>query len=109
MVMGTDAFLQLDSWHRWQELLQLCHILVVVRPGWSLPETHPMTRWLQQHRVDQAAQLRQRPAGSVLVQQLAALEISATAIRQQIAAGQSPRFLLPDSVWHHICQQGLYQ
>ncbi|MEH6822816.1 MAG: nicotinate-nucleotide adenylyltransferase [Motiliproteus sp.] len=108
LVMGTDAFLHLDSWHRWQELLQLCHILVVVRPGWHLPEQHRMKHWLEQHRIEQVQQLKQQPAGSVLLQQLASLEISATAIRQQIGAGQSPRFLLPDVVWSHIRQQGLY-
>lgn len=109
MVMGTDAFLQLDSWHRWQELLNLCHILVVIRPGWHLNNSHPMYGWYQQHRVDQAAELQQCPAGSIVLQQLAALEISATAIRQQVAGGQSPRFLLPDSVWNHIRQQQLYR
>ncbi len=108
LVMGTDAFLQLDSWYRWQEFLQLCHILVVVRPGWHLPEQHPMRTWLEQHQAEQIETLLQRPAGSVVLQQLAALEISATAIRQQICAGQSPRFLLPDVVWNHIRQQGLY-
>jgi nicotinate-nucleotide adenylyltransferase len=109
MVMGTDAFLQLNGWHRWQELLQLCHILVVIRPGWHLAVTHPMYRWYQQHRVDQVSALQQTPAGSILLQQLAALEISATAIRQQIAADLSPRFLLPDSVWNHIRQRQLYR
>tara|TARA_R110002167_G_scaffold10446_1_gene47943 strand:- start:6339 stop:7049 length:711 start_codon:yes stop_codon:yes gene_type:complete len=108
LVLGTDAFLHLDSWHRWSELLQLCHILVVVRPGWHLPETHPMNRWLEQHRALEIDSLLQRPAGAVLVQQLASLEISATAIREQIRSGQSPRFLLPDVVWSHIRQQGLY-
>ncbi|MFT6915694.1 MAG: nicotinate-nucleotide adenylyltransferase [Motiliproteus sp.] len=108
LVMGTDAFLKLESWYRWQELLQQCHLLVVVRPGWSLPQQHPMSRWLEQHRVQRVEQLFERPAGSVLLQQLSALEISASSIRQQISAGQSPRFLLPDVVWRHIRQQGLY-
>ncbi len=109
MVMGTDAFLQLDSWYRWQELLELCHILVVIRPGWHLDPAHPMYSWYRQHRVDNVNTLQQSPAGSVLLQQLAALEISATAIRQQIVSGQSPRFLMPDSVWDHIRQQQLYR
>jgi len=108
LVMGTDAFLQFDSWHRWQEFLSLCHILVVVRPGWHLPEQHPMNTWLEQYRVERVEPLLKQPAGLVVLQQLASLEISATAIRQQIGAGQSPRFLLPDVVWSHIRQQGLY-
>jgi nicotinate-nucleotide adenylyltransferase len=37
------------------------------------------------------------------------LDISATAIRAQIAAGLSPRFLLPDSVLQIIRRERLYR
>ena len=36
LVLGMDAFLTLDSWHRWKEILQLAHIVVTHRPGWEL-------------------------------------------------------------------------
>jgi len=37
------------------------------------------------------------------------LPISATEIRTQIGARQSPQFLLPDSVWRYIREQQLYR
>ncbi|MFS8137960.1 MAG: nicotinate-nucleotide adenylyltransferase [Thermomonas sp.] len=32
-LIGADSLLQLASWHRWRELFELAHILVVDRPG----------------------------------------------------------------------------
>src|SRR5690606_10326343 len=35
-ILGSDAFNTLTSWYRWQELLDLCHWVLVARPGWQL-------------------------------------------------------------------------
>ena len=32
LLLGWDAFCGLPSWHRWQELLEHCHLLVLQRP-----------------------------------------------------------------------------
>ena len=32
LLLGWDAFCGLPSWHRWEELLEHCHILVLQRP-----------------------------------------------------------------------------
>lgn len=32
LLLGWDAFCGLPTWHRWEELLQHCHILVLQRP-----------------------------------------------------------------------------
>jgi nicotinate-nucleotide adenylyltransferase len=45
----------------------------------------------------------------VVIQQLSLLPISATEIRRQIRAGESPQFLLPDTVWAYIQRQQLYR
>ena len=37
LVVGCDALLGLPTWHRWQSLLDLAHIVVLARPGWTLP------------------------------------------------------------------------
>ena len=37
------------------------------------------------------------------------LEISATAIREQLASGKNPRYLLPDAVLSLIEAQGCYR
>jgi len=109
MTMGMDAFQTLESWHRWQSLLDYAHILVIARPGYAVADLSPgLQVFLQQHGCCDHTALLQQPAGLVCIQELTPLGISATQIRRLIASGQSPRYLLPEPVWHYIRQHQLY-
>lgn len=108
LAMGMDSLASLHTWHRWDELLDMAHIAVAARPGWGLPETGPVGAYLQRH-MGERGDLRRRPAGSLVVEELTQLPISSTDIRDQIARGESPQFLLPDSVWAYILRHHLYQ
>lgn len=111
LVLGADAFLQLDNWHRWQDILELAHIVVTHRPGWQLdmnkanPELQELWR---ERQVTDRTQLASSLAGNIILQVVTPLDISATQIRALVAAGKNPRYLLPDSVWNLIRMHGLY-
>lgn len=109
MIMGCDAVLDINAWHRWQELLELAHIVVIARPGWALPERGEVAQWLQQHRLADAGELCQRAAGGILIEELRPQAISSTEIRAMLAAGQSARYLMPQSVLDYIQTHNLYQ
>lgn len=109
MVMGCDAVLGITTWHRWQELLDFAHFVIIARPGWALPRTGEAARWLRQYRLDDHSELRQRPAGGIVIEDLRPLAISSTEIREGLAAGLSPRYLLPQSVLEYIQAHQLYQ
>lgn len=106
--MGMDSFVSLDTWHRWQELIGLAHLVVVPRPGWALPTSGPVAELVAQHRAEPQA-LHTAAAGKLIVCEARLLPISATEIRAQIGAGLSPQFLLPDSVWRYIRDGQLYR
>ena len=111
LIIGGDAFLGLPSWYHWQQLVQLAHIVVAHRPGWMLDDKaldEPLKALMQQHRINEPQQLCASPAGGVLLLAVTQLAISATEIRQQVAAGGSANYLLPQSVWDYIRQQNLY-
>ncbi len=103
-----DSFATLDTWHNWDQLLQLAHILVVARPGWLLPESGAVADLVQSCRGDSTA-IAQQAAGAIVVLEQRLLPISATDIRAQIRSGHSPQFLVPDGVWNYIRRNGLYQ
>jgi nicotinate-nucleotide adenylyltransferase len=107
LCMGMDSFTTLDTWHRWRELIQLAHLVVVARPGWELPATGVVAELLNRHSANEQ-QLVQSAAGAVVVVAPRLMPISATEIRQLITEGKSPQFLLPDNVWHYIREQHLY-
>ena len=108
LVMGCDAVLQIASWHRWRELLDWAHVVVIARPGWQLPVDGPVADWLQAHRQADATVLRAHPSGGILVEELRPLAISSTEIRHLLAAGRSPRYLLPQAVLDYIQMHHLY-
>jgi nicotinate-nucleotide adenylyltransferase len=107
LCMGMDSFTTLDTWHRWQELIQLAHLVVVARPGWEPPVIGAVAELLNRHGAAEQ-QFLQSAAGAVVMVAPRLMPISATEIRQLIKEGKSPQFLLPDTVWHYIREQHLY-
>jgi nicotinate-nucleotide adenylyltransferase len=113
LLMGGDAFLELHTWHEWERLFELAHIVVGNRPGFTLADRiHTATPALRQHyqqRLCAADALAQRPAGGVAERAIPKLEISATLIRSRVAENRSIRYLLPNTVADYIHQHHLYK
>ncbi|SNR65320.1 nicotinate-nucleotide adenylyltransferase [Methylobacillus rhizosphaerae] len=110
LLMGLDAFVGIASWHRWQELLQLTHIVVATRPGATLPAGNPiLDEFLQTHQVSSLQQLHAQAQNGIYMHGITALDISATHIRHQLHTGQSPRYQLPQCVLAYIEQYSLYR
>ena len=107
--MGCDALLKLDSWHRWEELLTVAHIVVIARPGWHFPDTGQVADWLASHHKSDRQILNTRAFGSVLIEELRPLAISSTEIRELLQSGRSVRYLLPEPVLDYIESRQLYQ
>jgi len=108
LALGEDAFAALDTWHRWRELLDYAHIVVMRRPQAQLPDSGPVAELLRKYQGD-SAQIHQHPHGVIAMLPLPPLSVSATAIRHIIAEGRSPRYLLSDPVWHYIREHELYR
>ena len=112
LLMGVDAFLGLTTWSRWETLFELTHIAIAHRPGFTLDPTEmppELARYLERCTADSISQIHAVPAGSIWLQPITPLDISATAIRAAIQGGQSPRYLLPDSVLDYIHRKTLYK
>ncbi len=108
LLLGMDAFARLPEWHRWKAILEHAHIGVACRPGAALPPTGPLAQVVRERQTDDPDALRRVPAGHVILRQITALDISATRIRALVAAGASPRFLVPDSVCSILETEGIY-
>lgn len=108
LCMGMDSFCALDSWYEWQQLIRFAHIVVVERPGYELPAVGPVAELVGRHGADLTA-LKAAAMGAVVVVAPRLLPVSATEIRAQLKAGQSPQFLLPDAVLNYIHAQQLYR
>lgn len=109
LVMGCDAVLGITTWHRWQELLDWAHIIIIARPGWELPRSGAVAQWLADHRLLDHKALRQRSAGGIVIEELRPLAISSTEIRDMLAAGRSAQYLTPQTVLDYIQLHKLYR
>lgn len=109
-IIGQDSLLSLHRWHRWEELLTLCHLLVCQRPGYPVTMESPQQqRWLDRHSTTAVSELHQQPAGKVYLAQTPLYAISATEIRQRLQQNLPCEALVPAPVLTFIEQHHLYQ
>ena len=113
LLLGADAFLEFATWHRWHEVFGLAHLAVAHRPGfpaerWGERMPQPLAREYDARLMRQPLASHLQPAGGIAVIPFTALDISATAIRDQLKAGASPRYLLPSPVLDYIRSNRLY-
>lgn len=112
LLMGGDAFLQLHTWHQWEQILDLAHIVVGNRPGFKLENrmhhAAPQLREHYQRRLCNVGYLSAQPAGGIAELAIPKLEISATLIRSRVAEKRTIRYLLPATVANYIYQHHLY-
>ena len=108
LILGMDAFLDLPTWYRWREILQLAHLVVAHRPGWRPPDTDVLGELLAEHATRRVDDLHEAMDGGIYIHAVTQLEISSTEIRELIAAGGDPQFLIPDNVARIIDESGCY-
>ena len=108
LIVGMDAFLGLASWHRWDELLDLAHIVVAHRPGWRAPDIGALGDIIDRHGTHHIDDLHDNTHGQIHIHAVTQLEISSTEIRDIVAAGRDPRFLMPDVVRDIIVDNHCY-
>lgn len=111
LLMGSDVFLGLPNWQRWQELLNYCHIVVAHRPN-SAPDPEAMPAPLRalwgKSATTHVEDLTKKSAGHIFLQHITPLDISATRIREDLSHNLTPRHLMPDCVVDFIHSRQLY-
>jgi nicotinate-nucleotide adenylyltransferase len=111
LVVGLDAFLAFDTWHRWRELLGLVHLLVAVRPGYRY-EACRLDRGFRDvvndRRTTTADVAAQRTAGRIVMAELDLPDISSTQIRRLVRSRADISALVPHAVADYIAANRLY-
>ena len=109
LILGMDAFLGLPQWYRWDEILNVAHIIVAHRPGWKAPDTGPLGEIIAESGSHCVDDLHDTLHGRIYIHAVTQLEISSTEIRVLITAGRDARFLMPDAVRDVIKESGIYE
>lgn len=109
LIVGMDAFLGLPGWHRWEDILATAHIVVAHRPGWKAPDIGVLGDLVAERGTHRVEDLHAETHGRIHIHAVTQLEIASTEIRDLVAAGRDPRFLMPDAVRDQIINTGLYK
>lgn len=99
-LIGADMLRDLGTWHRIGELADLCTFVSVGRPGVPRPDPARVLPGLSaRQQAEIAAHMLEGPQ----------VDISATAIRRRVAAGERIADLVPPPVAAYIAARALYR
>ncbi len=96
LLIGGDSLRDLPTWSQPEQLIEMCRLAVLPRPGAEVD-------WEQ---LETAV-----PGSKTAVDMLSGptLSISATAIRNWVQQGHAPTYLLPTAVLNYLQQHHLYR
>ena len=109
LILGADAFNKLDTWKRWDELLDLAHIIVITRPGWDINPNPAVKEKCAGKMAKHFPDMCKSRQGLVLTHNLNPLMIASSEIRHLLKAKQSVRYLIPNNVLKYIEKHKLYR
>jgi nicotinate-nucleotide adenylyltransferase len=95
-LMGGDSLHHLPEWYHPLEMIALCKLAVMARPGAEV-------------NAELTAKLLPGLAERVVVIDSPMLGFSSTEVAERLEAGKSVRYLVPDSVLTYIQNHRLYQ
>src|SRR5262245_40113703 len=100
-IIGTDSFLEIDTWHEWQNLIQLCDFIIINR-GTGEKELNEKLEYLEK-----ALQIQLR--NKFLFSKTPYLPISSTEIRAAASRKEPLTGLVSSEVALYIERHALYQ
>jgi len=126
-IIGLDSLLTFTSWHKYQQILSLCHLVVNTRPNYQLNGVNEATQQLlNQHKITSLVELTQKACGGIIIvpeitkllsQQNATapikapinIDISSSEIRRRLANKENCQQLLNAKVFAFINKNKLYR
>jgi nicotinate-nucleotide adenylyltransferase len=118
LIIGVDAFLEIDTWKSYRDLFKHIPLIIMARPDfeksvpgfdWKSVDKFMYTNISNGYQFSESRQgyLHQK-LHPVFRFNISMLDISGTKIRQLIKKGMSIRFLVPARVEQYIHERGLY-
>ncbi|MBI5576582.1 MAG: nicotinate (nicotinamide) nucleotide adenylyltransferase [Deltaproteobacteria bacterium] len=111
-IIGADAFAEISTWHRYEELLSACDFILLPRPGSDAEPASPAGVRIEKEEPHcyswKGKSYRIAGGRRLFCPSLPALEISSSSIREKVRTGKCIRGLVPPDVERYIYDHGLY-
>ena len=99
LILGMDAFLGVEHWYRWPEVISSANIVVLARPGWQRDVVS---------RGDDTSALNEKQSGAIVFADTPELPLAASDIRRRLAEGEDVSDALPAAVLEYIHANNIY-
>ncbi len=116
LIMGIDAFLEIDLWKSFRDLFDMIPFIVISRPdpaalsSWKIFEGFLKSQISKNYEFQPSDQsYRHATKKTIFIMNVTAIGISSTRIRELAHNHQSLHFLVPPNVENFIETKGIYQ
>ncbi|MFZ4857503.1 MAG: nicotinate-nucleotide adenylyltransferase [Desulfuromonadaceae bacterium] len=110
-IIGADSFLEIGSWHRYDEILNSCHLIVLERPGSPVSDRiAALPKAIREEfTLDRDNGCLRHHAGTTITFITGvSLDVSSTEIRRLAAIDADISTFVPPDVAAYISQQRIY-
>lgn len=96
-ICGVDCLMELESWNNVNTILELCNMVVFIRPGFNEKQIY-----------NQREKIEKKFKKKIILLDLPQMEISSSYIRERVKKGRNVSYLVPYSVNDDIKNLNLY-
>ncbi len=103
LIIGMDAFQEIETWWHYERFLNFCNLIVVSRGAGNWKRAEDFVK-------DRAEKLWGKEAKKkAFFLEVFPLEISSTLLRTYLKEGRSIRYLVPEEVYFYLKERGFLQ
>lgn len=113
-IMGSDSFAQITTWHRWAELVDLIHLVVLHRKGdWGPSMIASVPSWLVERMVwarpGAHLDLPESAGRRIVMVEHPPVVVGATELRHRLRHNERVDELVPEPVLNYASKYQLYR
>ncbi|XBC40636.1 MAG: nicotinate-nucleotide adenylyltransferase [Buchnera aphidicola (Nurudea yanoniella)] len=108
-IIGLDNLINLDKWHKWNKLLEWCHLIIL--PRYSTKKyikNKKLKKWIKDHKTTSYTSLYKKPFGYIFFSDTPYINISSTKIRYFLKNNLCCLNFIPISIINYIKKYKLY-
>jgi nicotinate-nucleotide adenylyltransferase len=112
-LLGVDAFLEIETWKDYSDVLEQCSFIVMSRPGYCLGDAKgTLTEKYNQRMVEVSEPMLKDKKGffnhKIYLLSIQSLDVSSSEVRERVGTHQSIVGMVPESVENYIKERRLY-
>jgi nicotinate-nucleotide adenylyltransferase len=112
-LLGIDAFLEIDTWKDYEDVLEQCSFIVMNRTGFRLDEAKEiLAEEYKQRMVEVTGTFEKENEGlfihKIYLLSINTMDVSSSEVRERVGKFQSIKDLVPENVEDYIKEKHLY-